>query len=70
MINMPSLKKGDKGQAVAALQEALVAAGVPYVKITGNYDDRTESYVLAYQQHEGITVDGIAGPETWGRLFA
>lgn len=69
MVNMPTLKKGDEGQAVAALQEALIAAGVPYARITGKFDDRTESFVLAYQQHEGITVDGIVGAETWGRLF-
>lgn len=70
MINMPTVRKGDTGQAVAALQEALIASGVPWVKVTGRFDDRTESCVLAYQKQYKLDADGIVGPKTWEALFS
>lgn len=66
----PTLRKGDKGEAVRQLQEALVAHGyaLPGSGIDGSYGNETRGAVLAFQQDNGLTSDGIAGPATWAAL--
>jgi murein DD-endopeptidase MepM/ murein hydrolase activator NlpD len=63
------LEKGEKGEAVRKLQEALVAAGARDAKgnkITPDSDfgDRTKETVENYQRSRGLKVDGEAGPDT------
>jgi peptidoglycan hydrolase-like protein with peptidoglycan-binding domain len=50
------------GYSVAAVQRALG------VRITGVYDARTRRAVRAFQRRNGLTVDGIVGPQTLGAL--
>jgi len=59
-----TLRQGDGGDAVAALQERLIALG--YLKGTadGNYGEKTTAAVRAFQRVNGLTVDGSAGPKT------
>lgn len=66
----PTLRKGDKGEAVRELQEALVARGydLPSSGIDGDYGNETRGAVIAFQQDAGLTVDGVAGPDTWAAL--
>lgn len=59
-----ALKFGDKGDAVAELQDYLTAAGYPTVA-TGTFDADTVSNVTAFQQaHPNLTADGKVGPAT------
>ena len=63
------LRAGSKGARVRELQALLVRAGFP-VKVDGDYGPSTEDAVMAFQKSAGITVDGVAGPETVRKLDA
>jgi murein DD-endopeptidase MepM/ murein hydrolase activator NlpD len=67
------LEKGEKGEAVRKLQEALIKVDVRDAKGNklnpdGNFDDRTKEAVENYQRSRGLKVDGEAGPETFKAL--
>jgi peptidoglycan hydrolase-like protein with peptidoglycan-binding domain len=67
----PELKQGAKGPAVGWLQKTLAGANIavqftPYAgAIDGIFGPMTESSLRALQSWAGITVDGIAGDQTW-----
>jgi peptidoglycan hydrolase-like protein with peptidoglycan-binding domain len=67
------LQVGSKGDQVIDLQEKLNAAnaGVAgYIPLVtdGIYGAKTQAAVTAYQKANNLTVDGIAGPQTFGAL--
>lgn len=64
------LQKGDKGKPVYHLQNLLLAAGekLPRFGADEDFGDETENAVKAFQARRGITVDGLAGPQTMGEL--
>lgn len=62
------LKIGNRGPAVADLQEALGAVGVYDGEIDGQFGPITDSAVRTFQRTNGLTPDGIAGPATWDAL--
>ena len=66
----PTLRRGDKGDAVRDLQTMLVAQGydLPGSGIDGDYGPETRGAVLAFQDDRGLKMDGIVGPETWAEL--
>ena len=39
------------------------------LKITGVFDEQTESAVLSFQTNQGLVVDGIVGRQSWLRLI-
>ncbi len=53
---------------VRALQEALTAAGYDPGPADGTYGEQTEAAVVAFQQANGLSVDGRVGPETAAAL--
>jgi flagellum-specific peptidoglycan hydrolase FlgJ len=57
-----TLRQGNKGFKVTALQRLLSADG-PWI-VTGTYDARTTEAVKAFQRKAGVGVTGIASPET------
>ncbi|MBT2449546.1 peptidoglycan-binding protein [Streptomyces sp. ISL-43] len=61
-----TLRPGDRGAEVRALQERLYAQGFTYVSVTGVYDGHTRRGVTQLQQHRSIKGDpqGIYGPAT------
>lgn len=61
------LRRGDRGPAVRALQNALVAAGLP-VGVDGVFGGETDAAVRAFQAQQGCAVDGIVGRETMAAL--
>jgi peptidoglycan hydrolase-like protein with peptidoglycan-binding domain len=68
--NTPRLARGSTGPAVSALQKGLHAFDGPNTPtdpgpIDGNFGQRTESAVRAYQTRQNITVDGVVGDQTW-----
>ncbi len=65
----PALSKlGSEGKEVAAIQEALKDRGLFNAEITGYYGAVTQSAVRKFQKQQGLTVDGIAGPQTLAKL--
>lgn len=62
------LRMGSKGAEVRVLQQRLVRLGYA-VKVDGDFGDATKRAVMAFQQANGITVDGKAGPETQAKLL-
>ena len=57
-----TLRKGDEGQEVKRLQSKLPTVA------DGKFGSKTEAEVRAYQQHNDLGIDGIAGPQTLGNL--
>ena len=68
VTNLPLLRRGSVGHFVCWLQRLLVEAGYP-TKVDGIFGPHTEARVREFQQENGITVDGIVGPETWSTLY-
>ncbi|MET9700461.1 peptidoglycan-binding protein [Streptomyces sp. NPDC006529] len=65
-----TLRPGDSGAAVRALQERLFGQGFTYVSATGVYDNRTRRGVAQFQRDRGLTGDpmGVYGPRTRAAL--
>lgn len=63
----PTLRPWDVGAAVSELQELLQAHGFR-LKVTGEFDGRTEDAVMIFQRQQGIRTDAIVGPKTWAAL--
>lgn len=61
-------KLGSEGSEVTAIQEALQERGLFSGEVTGYYGTKTQTAVKRFQQQKGLTVDGIAGPETLAAL--
>lgn len=61
------LRNGSKNHHVRALQHALKKAGFDLF-VDGDFGDKTEKAVMAYQRSVGLVVDGIAGPKTLAAL--
>ena len=60
-----NLRKGDTGVEVKTLQESLNLFFGSLLKVDGVFGNRTEEFVKKFQSACNITVDGIAGQETW-----
>lgn len=74
---MPILRKGSSGPAVTALQELLNAwyheykgTAADLLEADGIFGNKTLSAVATFQEASGLTVDGIAGPQTQAVLAA
>ncbi|RNA68653.1 N-acetylmuramoyl-L-alanine amidase [Alteribacter keqinensis] len=61
------LRNGDRGALVRSLQEKLLNLGYDLGSFGGDgiFGNATENAVRAIQRSAGITVDGIAGPQTY-----
>ena len=68
-VTIPTVRKGDTGAAVAALQAALKHLGYDPTWIDGEAGERTESAIRAFQKSRGLTADGVCGLETWTALL-
>ncbi len=63
-----TLREGDKGSAVSDMQTRLKSLGYYYGQITGSFGTLTKKAVRSFQQKNGLTVDGVAGPATLNKL--
>jgi len=61
---------GAKNKQVSLVQERLTALGFFDRKITGGYYEHTFNAVKKFQQHNGLTADGVVGEQTWNVLFS
>lgn len=64
-----TLRRGDRGPAVRALQQALGDAG-HRVAVDGVFGGETDRAVRAFQLRSGCAVDGVVGRETMAALDA
>jgi len=76
----PTIQRGSKGQAVKDAQQALLDRGysVGPAGVDGIFGMHTFAAVVRYQEHRSagefwaltypLAIDGIVGPQTWGRL--
>jgi peptidoglycan hydrolase-like protein with peptidoglycan-binding domain len=67
-VDMPTLKRGSKGQLVKTLQERLHIAGEYAGEFDGDFGSATEAGVKSFQQGNGLSADGIVGDRTWFAL--
>lgn len=58
------VRRGSKGGTVKKLQEALG------LDVDGDFGRGTEAALKAWQTENGCTPDGIAGPQTLGKIFS
>lgn len=63
----PTLRRGDKGDAVKRLQLALASHGRD-ISADGDFGPKTEAAVRAFQSQRGLAVDAVVGPRTWAVL--
>jgi hypothetical protein len=64
----PVLQVGDQGNSVQQLQIELSRIGLSEISIDGTYGPTTEAAVRQFQRDQGLTPDGIVGPQTWQAL--
>lgn len=66
----PTIRKGNKGEAVKILQEALIRLGYPLPKYgaDGDFGNETLAALKDFQQDNGLNDDGVCGPKTWEKL--
>ncbi len=64
------IKKGDKGNEVADIQQRLVALGYKLgpTRIDGLFGRRTEKAVRSFQTDRDLPMTGIVNEETWRRM--
>ena len=65
-----SMKKGNKGSQVTALQERLKELGYYKQTPTGTYDTNTIGAVRSFQKKNGLKADGTAGAETQKAIYS
>lgn len=63
------LRNGSTGGAVKIAQGLLNAKGYPLVA-DGIFGPLTDGAVRRFQSNNGLQVDGVVGPQTWGALVA
>lgn len=65
-----NLTYGSRGDEVKKLQQALNSTGSYTLDVDGSYGPATQAAVRDYQTKNGLKVDGIAGEQTLGKLYA
>ena len=68
VIDMDSLRPGEKSDRVKQLQTDLTSLGYDPGKIDSIYGKQTKAAVEAFQRDHGLSVDGIAGDKTLAAL--
>ncbi|WP_296135663.1 glucosaminidase domain-containing protein [uncultured Tessaracoccus sp.] len=66
---VPTLKQGDRGGNVVALQMELRYTGYATVPVDGVFGASTRAAVEDFQRKQGLPVTGTAATLTWGRML-
>ena len=61
-------KLGSRGNEVSAIQQELKDRGLYSGNVDGIYGSQTEAAVKRFQKQQGLSVDGIAGPQALKKL--
>ena len=69
-VELPVLKRGDKGETVEAMQVLLDLRGFACGEngADGSFGPATEKALIAFQESVGLDGDGSCGPATWTAL--
>jgi peptidoglycan hydrolase-like protein with peptidoglycan-binding domain len=67
---MSTLRTGDRGDQVRQLQALLNRDYPAYSKLDedGDFGPKTEAVIREFQRRAGLSVNGVAGPETLAKL--
>lgn len=65
----PTLRRGQRGDDVEALQEALADLGL-LDDVDGVFGFKTDEAVEDFQRRSGLETDGVVGRDTWAELDA
>lgn len=68
-LERPVLQLGARGEGVSELQATLKLLGFYAGPVDGVYSELTAQAVSAFQELAGLSPDGVAGANTWIRLF-
>jgi peptidoglycan hydrolase-like protein with peptidoglycan-binding domain len=68
MATPPTIAEGATGATVRWAQYLLVHKGLSYNQIDGDFGAGTKTAVESFQRSNHLSVDGIVGPQTWGKL--
>ncbi|MFB7512317.1 penicillin-insensitive murein endopeptidase [Streptomyces sp. NPDC056144] len=63
-----TVRQGDNGPAVRAVQYLLNAKRAAGLAVDGDFGPATTTAVKTFQSHAGLAADGIVGPDTWRNL--
>lgn len=63
-----TLRKGNRGEEVRRLQQALIDQGYKPGTMDGAFGADTEAAVKAYQADHSLQPDGVVGAKTWAKL--
>lgn len=66
---MNFLRNGSTGPQVKQVQTRLNEIFEEQLDVDGDFGDHTEEMVMAFQDDQGLSADGIVGPATWVKLF-
>lgn len=71
-VTRPTLRRGNKGEAVRKMQELLLKHGysLPKYGADGSFGEETDVAVRLFQSNNGLYVDGIVGVKTREALEA
>ncbi len=64
------IRLGSSGATVKSMQTKLKALGYYYGALTGNAGEKTVAAIKEFQKKNGLTADGIAGPQTIAKIDA
>ncbi|MDB9313444.1 peptidoglycan-binding protein [Spirulina sp. CS-785/01] len=67
---LPPLTQGSQGERVSRLEQRLRVLGYLQTSPDSNFDQQTKQAVMAFQQAQGLTSDGVVGKKTQGALDA
>ena len=65
-----TLRYGSSGEDVKLLQNRLIELGYLSGRADGNFGSTTLAAVKAFQKNNGLTQDGVAGTQTYKKLFS
>ena len=68
-VELPTLRPGMHGDAIARLQERLQSLGIYSGSVDGVFGPETERAVKQAQRNNNLQPDGIVGPDTWRALL-
>lgn len=68
---LPTLRRGDRGDSVRAMQGILIAwgCGCGPDGADGDFGANTEAALRRFQSEKGLDADGICGPQSWRALL-
>ena len=69
VIVFQKVQNGSVGVSVCALQDALWFLGYDIPSINGIFDDNLKTQLESFQRTNGLSVDGVAGLNTWTLLM-